>query len=297
MTTREEEHGGSVDLVTDESGFRPGLRWPASLWISAAVLIFWIVVALLGPWLAPFGEGDIISLESFAFPPEAGLLGTDYFGRDLLSRVLHGARMTLGVALAAALLAFLIGITLGFFAAVLGRWVDQAISRVVDALLSFPSIILALIVISGLGPALPVIIATVALIESTRVFRLARALATDVLVMDFVDAARARNEGPLWIMFREVLPNVTGPLLGEFGLRFVYAILTISALSFLGLGVQPPAADWGVMVKENIQGLHYGSSAALVPALAIASVTLSVNFIVDWILAMSNNRIPAEMIR
>src|SRR5262249_33879511 len=155
--------------------------------------------------------------------------------------------------LLASLLTFACGVTLGFLAATAGRWLDQALSRLVDALLSFPSLVLALIVISGLGTSLPVVIATVALTESTPVYRVSRALALEVLAKGFIDAARARGEGVLWIMFREILPDVVGPLMGEFGLRYVYVILTVSALSFLGLGVQPPAADWGVMVKENIQ--------------------------------------------
>jgi len=272
-------------------------RSTSSLWIGCAVLLFWIAVALFGPSVAPYGQGDILSAQSFAFPPEAAFLGTDYLGRDVLTRLLYGARMTLGIALLASLLTFGCGVTLGFLAATVGGWLDQGLSRLVDALLSFPSLVLALIVISGFGTSLPVVIATVALTEAVRVFRVSRALALEVLVKDFVDGARARGEGPLWIMFREILPNVTGPLLGEFGLRYVYVILTVSALSFLGLGMQPPAADWGVMVKENIQGLYAGSAAVLAPAAAIATVTISINLIVDWFLARSDNRIPAEMHR
>jgi peptide/nickel transport system permease protein len=273
------------------------LRRPAALWIGGAILLFWIGVAAIGPFIAPHGQGDIISAQSFAFAPEASVLGTDYLGRDVLSRLLYGARMTLGIALLASLLTFACGVTLGFLAATLGGWLDQAISRLVDALLSFPSLVLALIVITGFGTSLPVVIATVALTESIRVYRVARALALEVLAKDFIDGARARGEGPFWIMFREILPNVTGPLLGEFGLRYVYVILTVSALSFLGLGVQPPAADWGVMVKENIQGLYEGSPAVLLPAGAIASVTISINLIVDWFLSRSDDRVPGEMRR
>lgn len=268
-------------------------RFGLLAWGAIVVLSGWIAVALLAPVIAPFGEGEIVSMQSFAEVPEAGLLGTDYLGRDLISRLLYGARMTMGVALASALLACLIGILLGFLAAVLGGWADQLLSRLVDALLSFPSVVFALVLIGGLGTSLPVIVVTVALIQATGSYRIARALGNDLIAMDFVDAARARGESAWWIMSREILPNASAPLLADFGLRYTYAILIVSALSFLGLGVQPPSADWGVMVKENVQGLFLGSPAALVPAACIASVTVSVNLIVDAIVERGRaGRVP-----
>ena len=268
-------------------------RFGLLAWGAIVVLSGWIAVALLAPVIAPFGEGEIVSMQSFAEVPEAGLLGTDYLGRDLISRLLYGARMTMGVALASALLACLIGILLGFLAAVLGGWTDQLLSRLVDALLSFPSVVFALVLIGGLGTSLPVIVVTVALIQATGSYRIARALGNDLIAMDFVDAARARGESAWWIMSREILPNASAPLLADFGLRYTYAILIVSALSFLGLGVQPPSADWGVMVKENVQGLFLGSPAALVPAACIASVTVSVNLIVDAIVERGRaGRVP-----
>ncbi len=268
-------------------------RFGLLAWGAIVVLSGWVAVALLAPVIAPFGEGEIVSMQSFAEVPEAGLLGTDYLGRDLISRLLYGARMTMGVALASALLACLIGILLGFLAAVLGGWTDQLLSRLVDALLSFPSVVFALVLIGGLGTSLPVIVVTVALIQATGSYRIARALGNDLIAMDFVDAARARGESAWWIMSREILPNASAPLLADFGLRYTYAILIVSALSFLGLGVQPPSADWGVMVKENVQGLFLGSPAALVPAACIASVTVSVNLIVDAIVERGRaGRVP-----
>lgn len=268
-------------------------RFGLLAWGAIVVLSGWIAVALLAPVIAPFGEGEIVSMQSFAEVPEAGLLGTDYLGRDLISRLLYGARMTMGVALASALLACLIGILLGFLAAVVGGWTDQLLSRLVDALLSFPSVVFALVLIGGLGTSLPVIVVTVALIQATGSYRIARALGNDLIAMDFVDAARARGESAWWIMSREILPNASAPLLADFGLRYTYAILIVSALSFLGLGVQPPSADWGVMVKENVQGLFLGSPAALVPAACIASVTVSVNLIVDAIVERGRaGRVP-----
>lgn len=271
-------------------------RGTLALWFGIAVLGLWLFVAMAGPFLAPHDPADILSAQSFSYPPEAGFLGTDYLGRDVLSRLLYGARMTLGLALVASVLTLLAGVTLGFASAVLSGWCDQVLSRIADAFLSFPPLVLALIVISGLGTTLPVVVLTVVLAEATRVFRVSRALALNLTRQEFVDAARSRGEGLCWIIFQEILPNLTGPLLAEFGLRYIYAILMISSLSFLGLGILPPTADWGVMVRENIQGLYQGSPAVIVPAAAIGSIAISVNLIVDWLVARGNVLVPKEML-
>ena len=253
-------------------------------WIGITIFGFWVVVGVLGPWLAPHGESEILSARSFAPAGEVGLLGSDYLGRDVFSRVLYGARMTMGLALITTIVSFSVGIALGFTAAVSGALTDNVLSRINDAIMAFPAIILALMVIGSLGTSLVIVVLTVALIDATRVFRVSRALAMDISVMDFVEVARARGERLWWITRREILPNVLGPLAAEFGIRFTYAILFISALSFLGLGVQPPAADWGVMVRENLQGLFFGSAATLLPAASVASLTVGINLIVDWFL-------------
>lgn len=260
------------------------LRITPSGWVGIVVVGFWIFIALFGPAFAPHLESDVISNKSFAPAGEVGLLGGDYLGRDVLSRILYGARMTMGLALVTTLLSFTMGITFGFTAAAVGGWTDGVMSRINDAIMAFPPIILALLVIAALGTTLPIMVITVAAIDATRVFRLSRALAMDVAVMEFVDAARARGESIWWIMFHEILPNTVAPLTAEFGVRFTFAILFISALSFLGLGVQPPTADLGIMVKENLQGLFFGSPAALLPAAAVASLTIGVNLVVDWFL-------------
>ena len=269
------------------------------LTIPAAVCLVligcFVIVAVAAPWIAPFAESEILSDESFASPGGQMLLGSDFLGRDLASRLIYGARVTLGLALAISLLAFFIGSATGFLAAVRGGWVDTVLSRAVDALISFPAIMIALIVISGLGSTFAVLIVTVALIDATRVFRVARALGMDIVVQDYVEAARARGEKIGWIMWHELLPNALAPLAAEFGIRFTYAILFISALSFLGLGVQPPHADLGVMVKENMQGLLYGSYAPIFPALCIALVTVSVNMLVDWFLKTTDAALPDEL--
>ena len=267
-----------------------------SAWAGVAIVAFWLSIAVFGPVFAPYQDSDIVTDKSFAPAGEVGLLGSDYLGRDVLSRLLYGARMTMGLAFVTTLLSFSLGITFGFTAAATGRWVDNVLSRVNDAIMAFPSIILALMVIAALGTSLPILVVTVATIDATRVFRLSRALAMDVSVMDFVDVARARGENLWWITLREILPNTLAPLTAEFGIRFTFAILFISALSFLGLGVQPPTADWGVMVKENLQGLLLGSTAALIPAGAVASLTVGINLIVDSFLRRLGGPISKEML-
>ena len=279
-----------------ETSERDNLRPTPTAWIAIFIIVFWVLVAVFAPILAPFSHSEMISFESFAVVEESAFLGTDYLGRDVLSRIIYGARMTLGLALIATIISFTTGIVLGFVAAISPGWVDQVLSRTVDAIMAFPSIMLALIIIGGVGTSLPVVILTVALIDATRVFRLSRALALDASVMDYVSVARARGEGVGWIMLHEILPNTMTPLAAEFGIRYTFAILFISSLSFLGLGVQPPVADWGVMVKENLQGLLFGAPAALLPAACIGTISVAVNLLVDWFLHRSSTMIPEELV-
>jgi len=288
--------GSESSNVSAPGGLRDLL---SQLTVTAAValiiLISFILVVMFAPWIAPYAEGAILTDESFALSSKEMLLGSDFLGRDVLSRLLYGARVTLSVAFVIALSAFIIGCSFGFLAAVKrGMW-DSVLSRIVDVLISFPAIMVALIVISGLGSSIPVLIVTVALIDSTRVFRVARALGMDIVVQDYIEAARVRGEKMGWIIWHELLPNALAPLAAEFGIRFTYAILFISALSFLGLGVQPPQADLGVMVKENMQGLLYETYTPLYPALCIALVTLSVNLLVDWFLKTTDAALPEEL--
>ena len=263
--------------------------------ICIIVLVGFIIVVAFAPSIAPHPEGSILTDESFALPSKTMLLGSDFLGRDMFSRLLYGARVTLSVALAISTLAFVLGCTAGFLAAVRQGWLDTILSRSVDVLISFPAIMVALIVISALGSSISVLVVTVALIDSTRVYRVARALGMDIVVQDYIEAARVRGEKLSWIIWHEILPNAVAPLAAEFGIRFTYAILFISALSFLGLGVQPPQADLGVMVKENMQGLLYETYTPLYPALCIAAVTLSVNLLVDWFLKTTDAALPDEL--
>jgi peptide/nickel transport system permease protein len=260
-------------------------RLPRSMTISGLVgltlVVFWLLVALVGPLLAPHSVGKIVSYESFDTISTQYWLGTDYLGRDMLSRVLFGARFTVGLALASALLASVSGTALGVFSAVSGRWVDETISRLMDALICIPSKIFALVMVAAFGSSLPLLLLTAGLSYLPGAFRIARSLAVNLNTMDYVQVARARGEGRLYLTWVEILPNMIHPMLADFGLRFVFVVLLLSGLSFLGLGVQPPDADLGSLVRENISGLPEGAPAVIAPALAIATLTIGVNLLID----------------
>ena len=261
---------------------------PLSGWIGIAGIGLALFCAVFGPWIAPFGETDVVC---DVWLPAGGefLFGTDNLGRDLLSRLIYGTRTTVAVAMAATVLSFSIGMILSFTAAVTGGLIDQFLSRFNDLMMAIPTLIFALVVLAVLPQDLAILILVMAVLDSTRVFRIGRAVALDVAVMDFVEAARLRGEGRGWIIFREILPNTLSPLLAEFGLRFVFAILFLSTLSFLGLGIQPPAADWGGMVKDNKDGILFGISAALIPGAAIALLAICVNLVVDWLMKRTSS--------
>ena len=262
---------------------------PPTAWFGMIVFFCYRFVALFAPWLAPFGEAEIFPVP-FAPWDETHVFGTDQIGRDILSRLIYGARNTMGIALLTTLLSFLIGGALGLIAAIDRGLVDQVLGRAMDVLMAIPSLIFALMLLSIFGSTVTSLIIIIAVLDSTRVFRLTRSVAVGVVVMDYVEVARLRGEGLGWVMRREILPNVMPPLIAEFGLRFCFVFLTIAALSFLGLGIQPPTADWGSMVRENanlIQFAAYDIKAALtplLPATTIALLTIAVNFMVDWFL-------------
>ncbi|PWE54539.1 ABC transporter permease [Metarhizobium album] len=261
---------------------------PITAWIGIAGIVLAFIFAIFAPWLAPHGESEIVA---GVWEPMGNtyLLGTDNLGRDLLSRVIYGARTTLFVALAATIISFSLGILLSFTAAVSRGIIDTVFSRFNDLMMSIPTLIFALVVLAVLPQNLLILILVMAVLDSTRVYRLGRAVALDVAVMEFVEAAKLRGEGRLWIIFREILPNTLSPLLAEFGLRFAFSILFLSTLSFLGLGIQPPAADWGGMVKDNKDGIIFGIPAALVPGGAIAALAICVNLVVDWLLKRTSS--------
>jgi len=281
----------TIEAAAYTAPTRRRLRLSGTAWVGASIVAFWIAMAIGGPWLAPYDRGTLVSDNIFDPIGSQFLLGTDYLGRDMLSRLLAGARTTLELAGAGTALAILIGAPLGMLAAVIGSWVDMALSRAVDALLSIPALLFGLVIVAAIGSYIPVLLLAAALAYAPGHFRLARALSMDMNVMDFVEVARARGESTWWIARQEILPNIIMPLLTDIGLRFVFVLLFMSGLSFLGLGVQPPDADWGAMVRENLSGLSYGYAAALVPATALASLTIGINLVIDSLSAGTGHNI------
>lgn len=249
--------------------------------VAALLVIACLILAVIGPMIAPYAPGRIISDHVFGPMTWRHPLGTDYLGRDMLSRVLVGARYTIAVALPATVLASLSGTTFGTLAASQGGRFDAVVSRTMDALISFPSLIFSLVVVAAVGSSVLVLILTAAVIYTPGCFRIVRSIAVDINATDFVKVARARGERSPAIILEEILPNMIAPILTDFGLRFVFIVLLLSSLSFLGLGIQPPYADWGGLVRENLQGLSAGAPAVLVPAIAIAVLTVSVNLLID----------------
>lgn len=257
-------------------------RMPLITRLALLIVVFYAIVFIFAPVLAPYGEREIVGNQyevwSAQFP-----LGTDQLGRDFLSRLIYGARNSIGIALATTCVSIFAGFALGIFSAARGGIVDVIIARAVDIFLAIPQLIFALILIAVLGTSVPLLIAILGLLEALKVARLARAAAGDIMALDYIEVARIQGESEMWIMFREVLPNLRILLIAEFGLRFCLVFLLVSSLSFLGVGVQPPAADWGSMVRENATLITYGEITPLLPAAAIAVLAVSVNILVDWL--------------
>ena len=267
--------------------YRGFLDAPFSAKLGLVTITAYLFVALFAPVVAPYSETEILG-GAYELWSEKYLLGTDNLGRDMLSRLIFGARNTIGIALAAVVIAFAIGGVTGMLSAILGGWNDTVISRIVDILMAIPGLVFALLILTILGTSITTLILVIALLDSTRVYRITRAAAMNIAVMDFVEVARLRGEGLWWVIRKEILPNIMAPLLAEFGLRFCFVFLFIAALSFLGLGIQPPTADWGSMVRDNATLINYDDITPLLPAAAIATLTVAVNFVVDWLLHKSS---------
>jgi peptide/nickel transport system permease protein len=292
------------------SGTRKLFRsMPLTASFGVLTIILYAILAIFAGVIAPHGQEQIFAAANIVPGGDPAMggnpdfpLGTDQIGRDILSRLIYGAQNTVGIAFATTCLAFFIGGTLGFLAATLGGWLDQLLSRAVDVLMAIPALIFALLLMTiasvwsqQLGiPLTYFMVVIIAVIDSTRVFRLARAVGQNIVVMDYIEAAKLRGEGTMYLIFKEILPNATAPLLAEFGLRFCFVFLTIASLSFLGVGIQPPLADWGTMVKDLSQFINFAAfapqvaSAPLLAATAIALLTVAVNFVVDWMLHKSS---------
>lgn len=266
---------------------------PLTAAFGMTVILLYALGSIFAPVIAPYGESEIFeAINQLPGQDPRFLLGTDQLGRDLLTRLIYGGRNTIGIALVTTMLAFFLGASLGFLAAVIGGWLDQVLSRVVDALMAIPQLIFALLLITIFGQSTLNMILVIAVLDSTRVFRLSRAVGVNIVVMDYIEAAKLRGESLWYLIFKEILPNATAPLLAEFGLRFCFVFLLIASLSFLGIGIQPPLADWGTMVRELAPFINYAvapgfelaAALPLMPAAAIALLTVAVNFVVDWML-------------
>jgi peptide/nickel transport system permease protein len=273
--------------LNERKAQKPAKRMPILAAAATLILVLYAAVALLAPWLAPYGERQVVGEFYLPWSPQF-LLGTDNLGRDMLSRVIYGARNTIGIAVATTVLSFLIGAVFGFFAALSRGWIDQLVSRSVDILIAIPKLIFALLILSVIGTSMLNLLLTIALLDAPHVFRVARAAALNLIDLEFIEAARVRGEGRMWIIGREILPNALSALLAELGMRFAFVFLFISALGFLGLGIQPPSADWGTMVRENATLITFGSVVPVIPAAAIAMLALAVNFVIDWVLDLTN---------
>ncbi|MEM7295668.1 MAG: ABC transporter permease, partial [Pseudomonadota bacterium] len=284
-------------------------QMPLTASFGVLIIMCYAIVAIFAGVIAPYGQEEILGAANVVpgGNPDIGgspdfPLGTDQIGRDILSRLIFGAQNTVGIAFATTCLAFFIGGTLGFLAAALGGWLDNILSRIVDVLMAIPALIFALLLMTiatvwapQLGiPLTLFMVVIIAVIDSTRVYRLARAVGQNIVVMDYIESAKLRGEGLRYLMFEEILPNAYAPLLAEFGLRFCFVFLTIASLSFLGVGIQPPLADWGTMVRDMAQFINFAAfapqvaTAPLLAAGAIALLTVAVNFVVDWMLHKSS---------
>ena len=270
-----------------EAALKALRKAPPTALFGMAIILFYVFLAVFAPIISPYGETEIVG-EQFEDWSAEYLLGTDNLGRDMATRLIYGARNTIGIAFITTCLAFMIGVTMGFLASTLGGWVDQLTSRVVDILMAIPSLIFALLLLTIFGTSMPSLIIIIAVLDSTRVYRLSRAVSQGIVVMDYVEVSKLRGEGLWYIMKNEILPNAMAPLVAEFGLRFCFVFLFISALSFLGLGIQPPTADWGSMVRDNATLITFGDLTPLLPAASIALLTVGVNFVVDWFLHKSS---------
>ena len=260
---------------------------PLTAGFGLFVIFTYTIAGVFAPIIAPYGEAEVIS-SAFAPADENMLLGADQLGRDMFSRIIYGARNTVGLALLATILAFMMGATAGLYAATKGGKLDQLLGRIVDVIMSIPSLIFSLLLLSIFGTNTVTLIIVIAIIYAPRVFRLARSVGGNVVVMDYIEAAKLRGEGTWYLIRKEILPNSTAPLVAEFGLEFCFVFLLVAGLSFLGLGIQPPTADWGSMVRENATLISFGEMTPLIPAAAIALLTVAVNFVVDWMLYRSS---------
>ena len=259
------------------------LRRP-TFWAGAAILAFWIVCALFGHSFAPYNPLAQQLLAANQAPSGAHWFGTDPLGRDVLSRVIVGARTILIITPLATILGTILGTALGLAMGYLGGWFDTVASRLVEAILALPFVIIAFLFVVALGPSVPTITIIIGLVFTPLIARTVRAAVLAERSLDYVPAARLLGERPARVMFGEILPNIMPAILVEFTVRLAYAVFAVATLSFLGFGIQPPTPDWGADISANYTGLLAGYWwQVLFPALAIASLVVAITLIADSI--------------
>lgn len=256
-------------------------RRSPGLTVGLVMVGLWVVTAALAPWVAPHAPTAMGIGPTTAPPSLAHWLGTDEYGRDILSRVIYGGRYVLAIAPASTLLGLVIGTLLGLISAYNGRWLDELIMRLLDAVMAFPIVVLALLALTALGSSTLNVILVIGLVFAPLIARTARAAALTEVRKEYVEAARLRGEGYFRVLMVEVAPNIRGPLMVEGTIRLGYAVFTSATLGFLGLGVQPPAPDWGLMVASSRSLLTTAPWAVLAPAMAIAFVVIGFSLISD----------------
>ncbi len=248
---------------------------------GTTVFLLFLVVALLGPWLAPYGSNQQIVADARQAPTAVHLFGTDNLGRDVLSRVVLGARDILSLAGLGTLVAVVLGTVMGLMSGYLGRFFDEALMRFFDSLLAMPALLLALLLLGTLGPSRNSVLMVIVVVYTPIVARVVRSVVLAVKTKAFVEAARVQGESLAAILFREILPSTLPALTVEASLRFSYAIFLVASLGFLGVGVQPPSPDWGLMVKEARSYVEQAPWALYFPAGAIALAVIGVNLMSD----------------
>jgi peptide/nickel transport system permease protein len=250
--------------------------------VGLAIVILVVAIAFLGRYVAPHDPNAPIGVP-LAGPSSTAHLGTDFLGRDVLSRLLYGGRSVIGLAAAATVLAYAFGLAIGLIAGYSRSKVDPILMRTIDVMLAFPPLLFLLVLITGAGTGVGVLIAGVAAIQAPSISRIVRTATLEVSVRGYVEAAVARGERAFAVVIREVLPNILAPVLVDAGLRFTYSILIIASVNYLGLGLQPPSSDWALMISENREYISLNVWAVLAPAAMIALLTIGVNLMGDAI--------------
>jgi peptide/nickel transport system permease protein len=265
------------------------LAWSKSAMIGVGIILFWIFIAAAAPLISPYSPTEMhnVRLEP---PSPQHWLGTDHLARDVLSRLFWGTRVVVALAPISVLIGILIAAPLGLMSGYVGGKLDTLIMRGVDILLSFPTLLIYILIITSFGPSVIVVIISISLGSIPAITRIIRSLVLDVRTKDYVSAARLRGERRRYILLREILPNVSGPIIVDATIRIGYAIMAIGALGFLGLGIPPPTPDWGGMINEGRQWIFAMPWIVLAPAIALSSVVIGLNLLADGIREIAQQR-------